>query len=120
VIVSRSLRTALRRGLAVRYAVNEKVAGRFEVLLAKSAAKKIGLRAPVVTGLARGTPAQTLIARSILVTTAGGRGQVRIHFSNANIARLRKLRGATLMLRLIVRNPSNATTTALAKSKLGA
>ena len=73
----------------------------------------------VATGLAQGTPAQTLIARSILVTTTGGRGQVRIHFSTANAARLRKLRGATLMLRLVVRNPSNATATALAKSKLG-
>jgi len=118
-IVSHSLRSALRNGLAVRYAVNEKVAGRFEVLLAKSAAKKIGLHAPLVTGLAQGTPAQTLIARSILVTTAGGRGQLRIHFSKTNAARLRKLRGATLMLRLVVRNPSNATATALATSKLG-
>src|SRR2546423_3156277 len=78
------------------------------------------LRAPVVTGLAHGTPAQTLIARSILVTTAGGRGQVRIHFSKANVAKLRKLRHATLMLRLVVRNGSNASATALTKSTLGA
>jgi hypothetical protein len=119
-IVSRSLKSALRRGLVVRYAVNERVTGRFEVLLAKSVAKKIGLRAPNATGLAPGTPAQALIGKSILVTTAGGRGQVKIAFSKSNVAKLRKLHGATLMVRLVVRNPSNASATALAKSTLGA
>jgi hypothetical protein len=118
VIVSRSLKSALRSGLVVRYAVNERVTGRFEVLLAKSVAKKIGLRAPNATGLAQGTPAQTLIGKSILVTTAGGRGQVKIAFSKSNVAKLRKLHGATMMLRLVVRNLSNASATALTKSTL--
>jgi hypothetical protein len=67
-----------------------------------------------------GTPAQTLIGKSILVTTAGGRGQARIAFSKSNVAKLRKLRGTTLMLRLVVRNRANASATALTKSKLGA
>ena len=120
VIVSRSLKSALRRGLVVRYAVNERVTGRFEVLLAKSVAKKIGLHAPNAIGLAQGTPAQTLIGKSILVATAGGRGQVKIAFSKSNVAKLRELHGVTLMLRLVVRNLSNASATALTKSKLGA
>ena len=118
VIVSRSFKSALRSGLVVRYAVNERVTGRFEVLLAKSVAKKIGLRTPSATGLAQGTPAQTLIGKSILVTTAGGRGQVKIAFSKSNVAKLRKLHGATLMLRLVVRNLSSASATALTKSTL--
>jgi hypothetical protein len=120
IVLSHSLRRALRDGLVVRYSVNERVTGRFEVMLSRSIAKRLKLSAPKASGLAPGTPSQVVIAKSILVTTAGGRGQVRIPFSKANVAKLRKLHGATLMLRLVVRNRSNASATVLVKSTLGA
>ncbi len=79
-IVSTSLVKTLRNGLVIRYSVNEQVAGRFEVLLDSSIAKRIGLHGPLATGLAKGTPPQIVIAKAILVTTKGGRNTVKILF----------------------------------------
>jgi hypothetical protein len=115
-IVSTSLVKTLRNGLVIRYSVNEQVAGRFEVLLASSIAKRIGLHGPSATGLANGTPPQIVIAKAILVTTRGGRNTVKILFGKVTAARLRKLHKVTLMIRLTVRNSSSqspATTTVL-------
>jgi hypothetical protein len=117
-IVSRSLRNVLRNGLVVRYSVNERVTGRFEVLLATSVARRIGLHGSPATGLAKGTAPQTIIGRAILVTTAGGRSTVKVQFSKATAARLRHLHGASLMLRLIVRNASAGTATVLSTISL--
>lgn len=110
-IVSHSLKTVLRGGLVVRYSVNEQIAGRFEVLLASSIARRLGLHGPRATGLAPGTPPQTVIAKAILVTTKGGRGTYKIKFSKATAARLRRLRKVSLMLRLAVHNASSPTVT---------
>jgi hypothetical protein len=110
-VVTHSLRSALRKGLLVRYSISERVTGRFEVLLASSLARRLGLHGPPAAGLAAGTAPQTVIGKALLVTTAGGRNAVRIQFSKATAARLSHLRGATLMLRLLVRNSSSATTT---------
>jgi len=112
-IASRSLRGVLRSGLVIRYSVNERVTGRFEVLLATSVARRIGLHGPLATGLAKGTAPQTIIGRAILVTTAGGRNTVKVQFSKATASRLRRLHNASLMLRLIVRNASAGTATVL-------
>jgi hypothetical protein len=112
-IASRSLRTALRSGLVVRYSVNEKVTGRFEVLLATSVARRIGVRGAAAGGLAKGTAPQTIIGRAILVTTAAGRSSVKIQFSKDTATRMRRLHNASLMLRLIVRNASAGTATVL-------
>ncbi len=108
--LSRSLRSVLSGGLVVRYSVNEQVAGHFEVLLAASTARHIGLKGPLATGLAKGTPPQTVIARSILVTTRGGRNTVKIKFSKSTAARLRRLHKVSLMLRLVVRNAAKSPT----------
>jgi hypothetical protein len=112
-IASRSLRNVLRGGLVVRYSVNEKVTGRFEVLLATSVARRIGLHGTPATGLAKGTAAQTIIGKAILVATAAGRNTVKIQFSKATAALMRRLHNASLMLRLVVRNASAGTTTVL-------
>jgi PKD domain len=112
-IASRSLRNVLRTGLVVRYSVNEKVTGRFEVFLATSVARRIGLHGAAATGLAKGTAPQTVIGRAILVTTTGGRSSVKIQFDKATAGRLHRLHNASLMLRLIVRNSSAGTTTVL-------
>lgn len=119
-VLSKSLRNVLRSGLVVRYSVNERVTGRFEVLLATSLARRIGLHGSPATGLAKGTAAQTIIGKAILVTTAAGRNTVKIQFSKANAARLRHLHNPSLMLRLIVRNASAGTATVLSTITLSA
>ena len=94
----------LKEGIVVRYSVSEKVAGHFEVLLASATARKLGLHGASATGLAKGTPAQTVIANAILVTTKGGGSTYKIKFSKATAAKLRKLSRVTLMIRMVVHN----------------
>jgi PKD repeat protein len=119
-VAAQSLASALRSGLVVRYSVSEQVAGRFEVLLASSIAKKLGIHGPSASGLAKGTPAQTVIAKAILVTTKGGRSTYKIKFSKATAARLRKVGKVTLMIRLVVHNAKSPTTTTVLNTvKLG-
>lgn len=111
-VLSHSLKATLRSGLVVRYSVNEQVAGHFEVLLDRSIAKRLGVSGTPAAGL----PAQVVIAKAILVTTAGGRSTVKILFSKRTAARLSRLRKVTLTVRLIVRNAAShspATTTAV-------
>jgi hypothetical protein len=108
-VVSHSLRTALRKGLVVRYSVNEQVAGHFDVLLSRSIAQRLGITGAVATGLPAGTAPQLVIAKAILVTTKGGAAAVDIKFSKRTQARLARLRSVTLMLRLIVRNAATGT-----------
>jgi hypothetical protein len=120
--VSKSLVQVLRSGLVVRYSVNEQVAGRFEVLLPSSIAKRVGLHGSPATGLPKGTPAQIVIAKALLVTTKGGRNTIKILFGKTTAARLRKLRKVSLMLRLIVRNASSqspTSTTVISTVNLG-
>jgi len=110
-VSSHSLASVLRGGLVVRYSVSSQVAGRFEVLLASSVAKKIGLKGPAATGLAKGTPPQIVIAKAILVTTKGGHSSYKIKFSKSTAARLRKLHKVSLMVRMVVHNPSSPVPT---------
>jgi hypothetical protein len=122
-IVPQSLRSALRKGLVVRYSVNEQVAGRFEVLLSEAVARRLGIKGSPATGLPAGSPAEVVIAKAILVTTAGGRSAVHIIFSKRTGARLARLHKASLMLRLVVRNAGvgvgdSLTTTVLTAATL--
>ncbi len=105
-VVSRSLKTVLKKGLVISYSVNEQVAGQFQVLLASSLAKRIGLHGPAATGLAPGSAPSIVIGKAILVTTKGGRNTVRILFGKQTAAKLRKLGSVPLTIRLIVRNAS--------------
>jgi hypothetical protein len=108
-VVSKSLRQVLRNGLVIRYSVNEQVAGRFEVLLAASIARHIGLHGPLATGLAAGTPPQIVIAKAILITTRGGHSTIKIQFGKVTAARLHRLHKVSLMLRMIVHNASSGS-----------
>ncbi len=113
---SHSLKSVLRKGLVVRYSVNEQVAGHFDVLLAKSIARRLGIGGAPAFGLAPGTPAQVVIAKAILVTTKAGSSTVDIQLSKHTAARLKRLHKVSLLLRLMVHNAgahSNATTTVL-------
>jgi hypothetical protein len=118
-ILSKTLAPVLRSGLTVHYSVNQQVAGRFEVLLASSVARRIGLHGTPATGLAKGTPPQIVIAKAILVTTKSGVGTVKIEFGPKTAARLRKLGKVSLMVRLAVHNHASQTTTVLGSVTLG-
>ena len=118
--MSRTLKGALRNGLAIGYSVNEQVTGRFEVLMSRSLAHKLKISGTPATGLPAGTPPQLVIAKAFLVTTKGGRSVVHVKFSKRTAARLRHAHGVSLMLRLIVRNaastnPESATVISAAK-----
>jgi hypothetical protein len=106
-VVSRSLATVLKKGLVISYSVNEQVAGQFQVLLASSLAKRIGLHGPAATGLAPGSVPSIVIGKAILVTTKGGRNTVKIMFGKKTAAKLRKLGTVPLTIRLIVRNAAS-------------
>jgi hypothetical protein len=116
-----SLRTALRKGLAVSYSVSEQVAGHFEVLLSRAVAHRLGISGAAAVGLPAGSPAEVVIAKAILVTTKGGHSALHIQFSKRTAARLARLQKVSLMLRLIVRNASSSspsTTTVLSSFTL--
>jgi hypothetical protein len=120
--VTHSLRSALRKGLVIRYSVNEQVAGHFEVLLSRATARRLGIRGTQAFGLPAGTPPQVIIGRAVLVTTSAGRSTVNIQFSKRTASRLARLHSVPLMLRLFVRNAAShspATTTVLSTVTLG-
>jgi hypothetical protein len=120
-IPPQSLRTALHKGLVVSYSVNEQVAGRFEVLLSRSVARRLGISGTPATGLPAGSPPELVIAKAVLVTTKGGRSSVHIHFSKRTAARLAHAHQVSLMLRLIVRNAATSnplTTTVVSTTTL--
>jgi len=113
-VVSHNLSSVLKNGLVIRYSVSEQVAGRFEVLLASSIARKLGIHGAPAGGLAKGTPPQTIIAKAILVTTKGGHNTYKLKLSKKTAARLRKLRKVSLMIRMVVHNATSpAVTTVL-------
>jgi PKD domain len=120
-VASHSLRR-IRKGISVRYSVNEQVAGHIEVLLSQALARRLRITGPIATGLAAGTPPQVIIGRAILVTTAAGRGTVVVQLSRHVQSRLARLHGVTLMLRMSVRNAAShapVTTTVLTAFSLG-
>jgi hypothetical protein len=108
-VVSRSLPTVLKKGLVIGYSVNEQVAGQFQVLLASSIAKRIGLHGAPATDMPPGSVPSIVIGKAILVTTKGGRNTVKIQFGKKTAAKLRKLRSVSLTIRLVVRNASSKT-----------
>jgi PKD domain len=121
-ILPQKLRNALHKGLVVSYSVNEQVAGHFEVLLGRTAARQLGISGTPAAGLPAGSPAELVIAKAILVTTKGGHSAVHIQFSKKTAGRLEHAHKVSLMLRLIVRNASSsspATTTVVSNVTLG-
>ncbi|HEX3434740.1 MAG TPA: PKD domain-containing protein [Solirubrobacteraceae bacterium] len=115
-VVSRKLPSVLKNGLVIHYSVSEQVAGRFEVLLASSIARKLGIHGASATGLAKGTAPQTIIAKAILVTTKGGQSTYNLKLSKATAARLRKLPKVALMIRLVVHNAASPAVTTVLKT----
>jgi hypothetical protein len=111
-VLSHSLRSVSHSGLLVRYAVNEQVAGHFEVLLDRSLAKRLGISGETAVGLPAGWAPQVVIGKALLVTTKAGGSTVHIQFSKRTSQRLARLHKVSLLLRLIVRNASRKPTSA--------
>jgi hypothetical protein len=109
-VLTHSLRSALRKGLLVSYAVNEQVAGHFEVLLDRSTASRLGVSGPAALGLPAGSAPAVVVGRAILITTAGGRSTVKIVFTKRVASRLAHAHKLSLMLRLVVRNAGQSPT----------
>jgi PKD repeat protein len=115
-VSSTSLKKVKSSGIAVRYSVNEQVAGSVQVLLESSIARRLGIKGPVATGLAKGSPSSIVIGTAVLVTTKAGDGTIRIKFASKTAARLARGHKLKLTLRLVARNASRAhpqTTTTL-------
>ncbi len=110
-VASRSLSSALSQGLVIRYSVSQRAAGRFEVLLASSLARKLGLHGPAALGLAKGTAPQTVIGKAILATSKGGSSTYKLKLAKTTVARLRKLHQVSLMVRMVVRSSAGAAPT---------
>ncbi len=108
IVTTGSLTEALHRGLPVRYSVNQQVAGHFEVLLPSSLAKRLHIKGRTASGLAAGTPPQTVIAYALLVTMHKAHGTLRIEIPQPANSRLGHLHEVTLTLRLVVRNASRS------------
>ena len=85
-LVSRSLKNALKKGVAIGYSVNEQVTGHFEVLMSRSLARKLKIGGTPALGLPAGTPPQLVIAKAILVTTKGGHSVVHVKLPKSVIA----------------------------------
>jgi hypothetical protein len=115
-IASTSLKKVKTTGIAVHYSVNEQVAGSVQVLLENSVAKRLGIKGPVASGLAKGSPSEIVIGAAVLVTTKAGKGTVRVKFASKTAERLARSHKLKLTLRLVARNASRThplTTTTL-------
>lgn len=121
-VLSTSLSKAVRLGLAIKYKVDEQVAGRAEALLERGTASRLGIKGPLATGLPKGYPREIVVGTAVLVTTRAGQGTVRIRFSKAVARRLAKAHRVKLTLRFVLRNVSSTgvhTTTTLSTVVLG-
>ena len=103
-VVSHSLKTAISKGVAVHYQVNEQVAGHFEVLLGQKMAKRLKIHGRLAGGLPAGSEPQVVIGTVLVVTLKGGGSTTHIVLSKNAAARLRHVKKVPLRLRLTVRN----------------
>lgn len=113
-----SLTTAVKSGVAVRYTVNEQVAGVAEVLLNAKTAAHLKLKGAPALDLPAGFPRSIVIGRAVIDTQKSGTGSIHLVFSKADdtafeVSQVAKL---DLTLRLVVHNASRtgpATTSLL-------
>jgi hypothetical protein len=103
-IGSHSLSTALREGLLVHYTVNEQVAGKVELMIATSTAKRLHIHGSLAKHLPKGYPRQTLIGSAVLVTTRRGHGQLQVKLLPAVKEALSAMSRLKVTLRIVLRN----------------
>jgi hypothetical protein len=105
-VTTKSLKKALSSGLAVRYSVNEQVAGSIQVLLDANTAKRLGIHGAGATGLPKGSPRLIVVGSAVMVTTKAGKGTIRIKFTANAASHLKHTHELKLTLRLFARNAS--------------
>ncbi len=103
-VVSHSLKTAISKGVAVHYQVNEQVAGRFEVLLSQKTAKRLKIHGSLAVGLPAGAEPEVVIGTALVVTLKGGGSTTHVVLTKSASKGLRKVKKVPLDLRLTVRN----------------
>ncbi len=103
-VVSHSLKTALSKGVAVHYQVNEQVAGHFEVLLGQKMAKRLKIHGSLATNLPAGSEPEVVIGTALVVTLKGGGSTTHVVLTKSAAGGLRKVKQVPLALRLTVRN----------------
>ncbi len=112
-VLTHTLRALTKSGVLVAYSVNEQVAGHFEVLLSRALAHKLHITGTPATGLPAGTAPSLVVAKALIITTAGGHSTIKLFFSKRNNERLAHQHSVAFLLRLIVHNaapkPESAT-----------
>ncbi|HUH80987.1 MAG TPA: PKD domain-containing protein [Solirubrobacteraceae bacterium] len=103
-VVSHSLKTAISKGVAVHYKVNEQVAGHFEVLLGQKLAKHLKIHGRLAGALPAGSEPQVVIGTALVVTLKGGGSTTHVILTKSAAAGLRHAKKVVLGLRLTVRN----------------
>ena len=103
-VVSSSLKTALKKGVAVHYQVNEQVAGHFEVLLGEKMAKHLKIHGSLATGLPAGSEPEVVIGTALVVTLKGGGSTTHVVLTKSASSGFHKVKKIALDLRLTVRN----------------
>ena len=103
-VVSHSLKTAISKGVAVHYQVNEQVAGRFEVLLSQKTAKRLKIHGSLAVDLPAGAEPEVVIGTALVVTLKGGGSTTHVVLTKSASKGLRKVKKVPLDLRLTVRN----------------
>ncbi len=103
-VVSHSLKTALSKGVAVHYQVNEQVAGHFEVLLGQKMAKRLKIHGSLASNLPAGSEPEVVIGTALVVTLKGGGSTTHVVLTKSASTGLRKVKKVPLDLRLTVRN----------------
>ena len=101
-LVSSSLPTVLRKGLQLRYAVNQVLAGSFELLVNSATAHRLhisghaGAGAPVGSGIE--------IGRANVVSASPGHATITIRLTHSAVSHLGHTRSLLVTLRLAVAN----------------
>jgi hypothetical protein len=118
VVLTKSLKSALKRGVLVSYSVDQQITGHVEVLLSRTMARRLGIAAPAASSLAAGSSPQVVVAKAFIRTTHGGRSKITLVFTSKTAKRLVHQHSLSLMLRLFVRNSANKAATVLGAFRL--
>jgi hypothetical protein len=113
VVLTRSLKSALKRGMLISYSVDQQITGHMEVMLGRSVARRLGIKAPAATSLAAGTSPRVVVAKAFIRTTKGGRSKITLKFTSKTAKKLAHQQRLPLALRLFVRNSANQPATVL-------
>lgn len=99
-VMTRSLAMARRKGLTVRYSVDQAVAGRFEILLDAKTAARLHINGAHSSSRASGR--SVVIGSAILVTLRGGSSHLAIHFTKTAAAHLAHVRHLAVTVKMTV------------------